>query len=70
MPTDHTTLSFTDVFLPDSAILGKEGYGLALGHTFVRENRLRQAASSLGAAASIRASKLSTQVELLRLLIL
>lgn len=50
MPTDHATLSFIDVFVPDSAILGKRGYGLPIAQTFVHENRLRQAASSLGAA--------------------
>jgi alkylation response protein AidB-like acyl-CoA dehydrogenase len=50
MPTDHATLTFTDVFVPDSAILGKVGHGLPIAQTFVHENRLRQAASSLGAA--------------------
>ncbi|KAH8816484.1 acyl-CoA dehydrogenase-like protein [Xylogone sp. PMI_703] len=50
MPTDHATLTFTDVFVPDSAILGTEGSGLAIAQTFVHENRIRQAASSLGAA--------------------
>jgi len=50
MPTDHATLKLTDVFVPDSAILGKVGHGLPIAQTFVHENRLRQAASSLGAA--------------------
>ncbi|KAN0091984.1 acyl-CoA dehydrogenase-like protein [Hyaloscypha variabilis] len=50
MPTDHATLTFTDVFVPDTAILGTVGHGLAIAQTFVHENRLRQAASSLGAA--------------------
>lgn len=50
MPTDHATLTFTDVFVPDSAVLGEIGRGLAIAQTFVHENRLRQAASSLGAA--------------------
>jgi acyl-CoA dehydrogenase len=50
MPTDHATLTFTDVFVPESSILGEEGKGLAIAQTFVHENRLRQAASSLGAA--------------------
>ena len=50
MPTDHATLSFTDVFVPDSAVLGELGRGLAIAQTFVHENRIRQAASSLGAA--------------------
>jgi alkylation response protein AidB-like acyl-CoA dehydrogenase len=50
MPTDHATLSFKDVKVPASAILGKEGEGLAVAQAFVHENRIRQAASSLGAA--------------------
>lgn len=50
MPTDHATLSFQDVFVPESAVLGEIGKGLAIAQTFVHENRLRQAASSLGAA--------------------
>ncbi|PMD24745.1 acyl-CoA dehydrogenase NM domain-like protein, partial [Hyaloscypha hepaticicola] len=50
MPTDHATLTFTDVFVPDTSILGVVGHGLAIAQTFVHENRLRQAASSLGAA--------------------
>ncbi|MFA5123083.1 acyl-CoA dehydrogenase family protein [Zavarzinia sp.] len=50
MPTDHPRVSFRDVFVPDSAILGKLGHGLALAQHFVHENRIRQAASSLGAA--------------------
>ncbi|KAH8650526.1 acyl-CoA dehydrogenase [Tricladium varicosporioides] len=50
MPTDHSSLTFTDVFVPESAVLGAVGNGLAIAQTFVHENRLRQAASSLGAA--------------------
>jgi alkylation response protein AidB-like acyl-CoA dehydrogenase len=50
MPTDHPRLSFTDVWVPDSAILGEEGRGLSLAQSFVHQNRIRQAASSLGAA--------------------
>lgn len=50
MPTDHPRLSFTNVWVPDSAILGAEGRGLALAQSFVHQNRIRQAASSLGAA--------------------
>lgn len=50
MPTDHATLTFTDVFVPSSAILGKLGHGLPIAQTFVHENRVRQAASSVGAA--------------------
>ncbi|MCC7393927.1 MAG: acyl-CoA dehydrogenase family protein [Sphingomonadaceae bacterium] len=50
MPTDHPRLSFTNVWVPDSALLGEEGRGLALAQSFVHQNRIRQAASSLGAA--------------------
>ncbi len=50
MPTDHPRLSFTDVWVPESAMLGQEGRGLALAQSFVHQNRIRQAASSLGAA--------------------
>lgn len=50
MPTDHATVSFKNVKVPSSAILGKEGEGLAVAQAFVHENRIRQAASSLGAA--------------------
>ena len=38
------------VWVPDEAILGEEGRGLALAQSFVHQNRIRQAASSLGAA--------------------
>jgi alkylation response protein AidB-like acyl-CoA dehydrogenase len=50
MPTDHPRLSLTDVWVPHDAILGEEGRGLALAQSFVHQNRIRQAASSLGAA--------------------
>ena len=50
MPTDHPRLSVNNVWVPDSAILGQEGLGLALAQSFVHQNRIRQAASSLGAA--------------------
>ena len=50
MPTDHPRLSFTNVWVPESAMLGEEGRGLALAQSFVHQNRIRQAASSLGAA--------------------
>ena len=50
MPTDHPRLSIKGVWVPDSAILGREGRGLALAQSFVHQNRIRQAASSLGAA--------------------
>jgi acyl-CoA dehydrogenase len=50
MPTDHPRVSFTDIWVPDEAIFGPPGGGLALAQHFVHENRIRQAASSLGAA--------------------
>ena len=50
MPSDHGEVTLTDVRVPDSAILGAEGEGLAIAQTFVHENRIRQAASGVGAA--------------------
>jgi acyl-CoA dehydrogenase len=51
MPTDHAEVELKDVRVPEDAILGEEGRGLATALFFVHENRIRQAASSLGAAA-------------------
>jgi acyl-CoA dehydrogenase len=50
MPTDHGHISLTDVRVPHSAIFGGEGTGLQVVQMFFNENRIRQAASSLGAA--------------------
>ena len=50
MPSDHAHVSFTDVRVPDGAIFGGEGRGLQIVQHFFNENRIRQAASSLGAA--------------------
>jgi alkylation response protein AidB-like acyl-CoA dehydrogenase len=50
MPTDHPRISFTNVWVPDSAMLGPVDGGLAIAQSFVHQNRIRQAASSLGAA--------------------
>jgi acyl-CoA dehydrogenase len=50
MPTDHAHVSLTDVRVPADSILGEEGRGLAVVQHFFNENRIRQAASSLGAA--------------------
>ncbi|KAK7514935.1 acyl-CoA dehydrogenase/oxidase [Phyllosticta citriasiana] len=50
MPTDHATVSF-NVFIPHSSLLGALHAGLLLAQAFVHENRIRQAASSLGAAS-------------------
>ncbi|CAH0041045.1 unnamed protein product [Clonostachys rhizophaga] len=96
MPTDHATLLLDDVRVPATAVFGPFDNGLAVAQTFTHENRIRQAASSCGAAkfcidrsvayargrivfgkplASNQAIQwplveLSTQVEMLRLLIL
>ena len=50
MPTDHPRLTIKDVWVPDSAVFGPPEGGLALAQHFVHENRIRQAASSVGAA--------------------
>jgi alkylation response protein AidB-like acyl-CoA dehydrogenase len=50
MPTDHATVSFENVRVPASSILGPRDNGLAIAQTFTHENRIRQAASSCGAA--------------------
>lgn len=50
MPTDHAHIRLTDVRVPDSAVFGGEGRGLQVVQHFFNENRIRQAASSLGAA--------------------
>ena len=50
MPTDHGRISLKDVWVPDAAIFGGEGRGLQVVQHFFNENRIRQAASSLGAA--------------------
>jgi alkylation response protein AidB-like acyl-CoA dehydrogenase len=50
MPTDHPRVSFADVWVPETDILGQPEQGLALAQSFVHENRIRQAAGSLGAA--------------------
>ncbi len=49
MPTDHGTVSLTDVQVPATAMFGEEGRGLQIVQHFFNENRIRQAASSLGA---------------------
>ncbi|MBP2366231.1 acyl-CoA dehydrogenase family protein [Pseudonocardia parietis] len=49
MPTDHAEVTIRDVRVPSSAIFGEEGAGLAVAQTFVHENRIRQAASGVGA---------------------
>ncbi len=50
MPTDHATVSFGNVFVSSTSIIGPVGNGLSVAQAFLQENRIRQAASSLGAA--------------------
>jgi alkylation response protein AidB-like acyl-CoA dehydrogenase len=50
MPTDHAHVTFRDLRVPDSAVFGGEGRGLQVVQHFFNENRIRQAAASLGAA--------------------
>jgi acyl-CoA dehydrogenase len=50
MPTDHGEVELRDVAVPDDAVLGEVDRGLEVAQTFLHENRIRQAASSLGAA--------------------
>jgi alkylation response protein AidB-like acyl-CoA dehydrogenase len=50
MPSDHAEVELDGVRVPDSAVLGELGRGLDCAQLFVHENRIRQAASSLGAA--------------------
>jgi acyl-CoA dehydrogenase len=50
MPTDHAHVRFTDIRVPHAAIFGGEGRGLQVVQHFFNENRIRQAAASLGAA--------------------
>ena len=50
MPTDHALISLKNVWVPEEAIFGKLDRGLELAQHFVHENRIRQAASGVGAA--------------------
>jgi len=50
MPSDHAEVTLVGVRVPHAAILGEEGEGLSVAQHFVHENRIRQAASSVGAA--------------------
>ncbi len=50
MPTDHAHVTFRDVRVPERSIFGGLGCGLQVVQHFFNENRIRQAASSLGAA--------------------
>jgi acyl-CoA dehydrogenase len=50
MPTDHAEVTLRDVRVGPDAVFGRVDYGLELAQHFVHENRIRQAAASLGAA--------------------
>ena len=50
MPTDHAEVVLRNVRIPKDAVLGEVNEGLALAQHFVHENRIRQAASGVGAA--------------------
>jgi len=50
MPSDHGEVELDDVRVPAEAVLGEVDRGLDVAQTFLHENRIRQAASSLGAA--------------------
>lgn len=50
MPTDHATVTFDNVWIPATSLFGPLHHGLSVAQAFVHENRIRQAASSLGAA--------------------
>ncbi len=50
MPTDHPRMHFEDCWVPEAAVLGPVDGGLSIAQSFVHQNRIRQAASSLGAA--------------------
>lgn len=49
MPTDHGEVVLENVRVSSDSILGEVDRGLEVGQTFLHENRIRQAASSLGA---------------------
>jgi acyl-CoA dehydrogenase len=50
MPTDHGEVELSDVRVSADSVLGEVDRGLEVGQTFLHENRIRQSASSLGAA--------------------
>jgi acyl-CoA dehydrogenase len=50
MPTDHAEVVLDGVRVGPEAVVGAVGHGLDCAQLFVHENRIRQAASSLGAA--------------------
>ncbi|HEX3605836.1 MAG TPA: acyl-CoA dehydrogenase family protein [Candidatus Dormibacteraeota bacterium] len=50
MPTDHAEVVLSDVRVGGDAVLGEVGAGLEVVQFFLHENRIRQAASGVGAA--------------------
>ena len=50
MPTDHAEVDLDGVRVPESAVVGNVDEGLRLAQHFLHENRIRQAAASVGAA--------------------
>lgn len=50
MPTDHAEVVIKDARVANSTIVHQEGEGLRVAQHFVHENRIRQAASGVGAA--------------------
>jgi len=50
MPSDHPEVTLENVRVPADAVVGEVGEGLLLAQAFVHENRIRQAASGVGAA--------------------
>ena len=50
MPSDHPEVTFENVRVPADAVVGEVDEGLLLAQAFVHENRIRQAASGVGAA--------------------
>lgn len=50
MPSDHAEVRISNLRVPHSAIVGQEGKGLEVAQHFVHQNRIRQAAQSVGVA--------------------
>ena len=50
MPSDHAQLALRNVRVPETAVVHNVGEGLACAQHFFHENRIRQAASGVGAA--------------------
>jgi alkylation response protein AidB-like acyl-CoA dehydrogenase len=50
MPSDHAEVTLKDVRVPRTSIFGEQDRGLEVAQHFVHENRIRQAASGVGAA--------------------